>query len=91
MVHIGNLNEGIKISFETRGVTDEIMDFLWEQLSPSKLKNWTEQTGHNLLVFNMNNRKVCVYIEVGETKYLRQKIYTVRCGIGDLDEDRVLI
>lgn len=80
MISIGYLNDGIKISFETRGVDDETADFLWEQLSPSKIKALSEETGHNLVVYDKNNKEVAVYIEYGETKHLHQKIYNVRCG-----------
>ncbi len=79
-MHIGYLNEGIKISFETRGVDDETADFLWNQLSPSKIKEYTEETGHNLIVYDKKGKEVCVYIEYGETNILHQKIYNVRCG-----------
>lgn len=80
MISIGYLNNGIKISFETRGVDDETADFLWNQLSPSKIKSLTAETGHNLVVYDKNGKEVAVYIEYGETKHLHQQIYNVRCG-----------
>ena len=80
MITTGNLLNGVKISFETRGVDDETADFLWNQLSPSKIKQFTEETGHNLVVYDKKGEQVAVLIEYGETKYLHQKVYNVRCG-----------
>ena len=80
MITIGNLVNGVKISFETRGVDDETADFLWNQLSPSKIKQFTEETGHNLVVYDKKGEQVAVFIEYGETKHLHQKVYNVRCG-----------
>jgi len=80
MITIGNLLDGVKISFETRGVDEETADFLWEQLSPSKIKKFAEETGHNLVVYGKDKKEVAVYIEYGETNILHQKIYNVRCG-----------
>lgn len=80
MITIGNLVNGVKISFETRGVDDETADFLWNQLSPSKIKQFTEETGHNLIVYDKKGEEVAVLIEYGETKHLHQKVYNVRCG-----------
>ena len=80
MITIGRLIDGIKIIFETRGVDDETADFLWNQLSPSKIKQFTEETGHNLVVYDKDGKEVSVLIEYGETKYLHQKTYNIRCG-----------
>lgn len=80
MISIGYLTDGVKISFETRGVDEETADFLWNQLSPSKIKALTEETGHNLVVYDKDGTEVAVYIEYGETKHLHQKIYNIRCG-----------
>lgn len=86
MISIGYLNDGIKISFETRGVDKETADFLWNQLSPSKIEEYAKETGHNLVVFTTGKKEMAVYIEYGETKHLHQKIYNVRCGCG-IDEE----
>ena len=60
MITIGNLLNGVKISFETRGVDDETADFLWNQLSPSKIKQFTEETGHNLVVYDKKGEQVAI-------------------------------
>ena len=48
---IGYKKTGYTISFQTRGLTDEESSNVWQRLSPKKIKEYTEETGHNLLVW----------------------------------------
>ena len=79
MFWFDDAKEGIEISFETRGVDDETVEFIWNQLSPEKIKKLVEKTGQNLVVYDKNGKQVAVYIKYNETKQLHKKVYTVSC------------
>ena len=49
MFWFDDAKEGIEISFETRGVDDETVEFIWNQLSPEKIKKLVEKTGHSTI------------------------------------------
>lgn len=45
------MQTGYTISFQTRGLTDEESSNIWQRLSPKKIKEHTEETGHSLCVW----------------------------------------
>lgn len=45
------IQTGYTISFQTRGLSEEEVSDIWQRLSPKKLKEYTEMTGHNILVW----------------------------------------
>ena len=45
------MQTGYTISFQTRGLSEEEVSDIWQRLSPKKLKEYTEETGHNLCVW----------------------------------------
>ena len=65
--------KGYVIHFQTRGLTDVETTNIWQKLSPIRIKESIEETGHCLLVFKsfaVNIKKVKVktlLLNVGET------------------------
>lgn len=44
--------KGYIIHFQTRGLTDVEATVIWQKLSPIRIKENIEETGHCLLIFN---------------------------------------
>lgn len=64
--------EGITITFQTRGVEKDKVNHIWNRLDPSTLEAATQLTGHNLYVWNDGL--------VAEIKKTKNNNYTVWCG-----------
>ena len=63
--------KGYAIHFQTRGLTDVEATVIWQKLSPIRIKECIEETGHCLLIFN----GFAVHIKKGKGKNI-----IVECG-----------
>ena len=78
--YIQNSKKGFTISFQTRGVDMETANKIWNYLTPDKIKELTDYTGYNLIVWNEN---LCA--EIHKTDWGN---YTIWCGkVFDKEQD----
>ena len=69
--YFGYKNKGFTIEFQTREVSLEEAVELWNRIDPKKLLDFTEETGHNTVVYHDN---LALFIDK------TRKHITVRCG-----------